>query len=49
MQSWQLAVEIGRTDSVRIHKDKLPEQLCGFTCIKDRRYGATGVTIYEKE
>lgn len=31
------------------HKDELPEQLHGFTCIKDRRYGATGVTIYEKE
>ena len=31
------------------HKDPLPEQLYGFTCIKDRRYGATGVTIYERE
>ena len=31
------------------HKDVLPEQLYGFTCIKDRRYGATGVTIYERE
>ena len=31
------------------HKDVLPEELYGFTCIKDRRYGATGVTIYERE
>lgn len=31
------------------HKDSLPEQLYGFTCIKDRRYGATGVTIYERD
>ena len=27
----------------------LPEQLYGFACIKDRRHGATGVTIYERE
>jgi len=27
----------------------LPEQLYGFSCIKDRRYGATGVTIYERD
>jgi 16S rRNA (guanine(966)-N(2))-methyltransferase RsmD len=31
------------------HKEVLPEELYGFTCIKDRRYGATGVTIYERE
>ena len=31
------------------HKDLLPGALYGFTCIKDRRYGATGVTIYERE
>ena len=31
------------------HKDVLPGELYGFTCIKDRRYGATGVTIYERE
>ena len=31
------------------HKDTLPEQMHGFTCIKDRRYGATGVTIYERD
>ncbi len=30
------------------HKDALPEQLFGFTCIKVRRYGATGITIYER-
>ena len=31
------------------HKDSLPEELYGFIRIKDRRYGATGVTIYERE
>ena len=31
------------------HKDQLPEALHGFSCIKSRRYGATGITIYERD
>lgn len=31
-----------------LYKDRLPEELHGFTAVKDRRYGAIGVTMYEK-
>lgn len=31
------------------HKDDMPSQLCGFTAIKERKYGAIGVTIYQKD
>jgi 16S rRNA (guanine(966)-N(2))-methyltransferase RsmD len=30
-------------------RDELPEALCGFTRIRSKRYGATGVTIYERD
>ena len=29
------------------YKDHMPEELCGFHMVKDRRYGAIGVTMYE--
>lgn len=31
------------------HRDVLPQALYGFHSIKERRYGATGVTIYERD
>ena len=31
------------------HKEKLPEEIYGFTAVRDRRYGAIGVTIYERK
>lgn len=31
------------------HRDVLPEKAYGFTCIKSRRYGITGVTIYQRD
>ena len=30
------------------HKDQLPEEIEGYIMVKSRRYGAIGVTIYEK-
>jgi len=29
-------------------RDVLPEEYCGFRAVKQRRYGATSVTIYER-
>ncbi len=29
-------------------KDALPESFCGFTAIRDRRYGAAAITIYAR-
>ncbi len=31
------------------HKEKLPEEVFGFTAVRDRKYGAIGVTIYERK
>ncbi len=31
------------------HKERLPEKIYGFMAVRDRRYGAIGVTIYERE
>lgn len=31
------------------HKETMPEKAYGFTCIKSRRYGITGVTIYQRD
>ena len=30
-------------------RDELPDEYCGFTKIRDRVYGAIGVTIYQRE
>ena len=31
------------------HKDRLPEEVGSFVAIKDRKYGAIGVTIYQQK
>jgi len=31
------------------HKDVMPEKMCSFKAIKQKRYGAIGVTIYSRE
>ncbi len=30
------------------YRDALPQEVCGLTAIKERRYGKTAVTIYQK-
>lgn len=31
------------------YRDEMPEKYCGFTMVKSRKYGAIGVTIYQRD